>query len=73
MKLKSSDSEIEKKFNLLGSDQFEVYMTPNELKELDIKYIFTINDLEKINTKEFKFEKIYELNGYKLYNFQVVK
>ena len=44
-----------------------VYLTPEEIKSLDVKYIFTVNNLEDFNTNNLKFEKIYEYNSYKIY------
>ena len=55
------------KFELLGPDYMNVYLTPEEIKSLDVKYIFTVNNLEDYNTDNIKFEKIYEYNSYRIY------
>ena len=58
--------EEEARFELLVVDSFKVYLPVNKLKDLDVKYIFTSNDLDKFNKNQnAKKEKI-SLN--KLYN-----
>ncbi len=67
MKLRKSNEEYEEKFELIQADAFNVYIEPQELKELNVKYIFTINELEKFDTEEIKFVKLYDYNNYKIY------
>ena len=57
----------EAKFELLYPDSFKVYIPINTLKELNVKYIFTGNDLENIATDEIKFNKIYDEYGVRIY------
>lgn len=67
VKLRNSEKEYEEKFKLIQSDVFDVYIVPQDLKDLNVKYIFTINELEKFNTNNIKFEEIYSYNNYKIY------
>ncbi len=48
------------KFRLIQPDLFEVNLTQKDLETLDVKYIFTIHELEG-------FEKIYENHSYKIF------
>lgn len=57
----------EAKFELLYPDVFKVYIPINTLKDLNVKYIFTGNDLEKMTTNEVEFNKIYDEYGVKIY------
>ena len=67
IKIRNNDNMPAEKFELLGPDYMNVYLTPEEIKSLDVKYIFTVNNLEDFNTNNLKFEKIYEYNSYKIY------
>jgi len=62
----------ETKFELLYPDAFKIYLSANKLKELDVKYIFTVNDLKKFENQNINFENIYENYGVKIYkvNYQ---
>lgn len=58
----------ENKFELLRKDVFNVYVTTDKLEIMNVKYILTLNDLEKYNTEKVKFSKKYEDNlKYKIY------
>lgn len=70
IKLRGSRDEYEEKFELIQADVFNVYIEPQELKELNVKYVFTINELEKFDTEDVKFEKIYDYNNYKIYKIK---
>lgn len=65
--LVDSEEKISEKFNLIQTDVFEVYLLPSELKELEIKYIFTPNQLEKYSNTECNFNKVVDVNGYNIY------
>lgn len=67
IKLVETEDEYEEKFELKHVDNFSVYVVPNELKELDVKYILTPNELEKFNNDVVNFEKIYSNYGYQIY------
>ena len=55
------------KFELLYPDAFKIYLPVDKLKELDIKYVFTSNDLEKFKNEEIDFENIYEKYGIRIF------
>ncbi len=50
----------QEKFKLIQPDLFEVNLTKKDLETLEVKYIFTIHELEG-------FEKIYENYSYKIF------
>lgn len=54
------DENIQEKFTLVQADLFEVKLSSKDLKTLDVKYIFTVNELEG-------FEKLYEYEQYKIF------
>lgn len=70
IKIRKDESEYEEKFKLLNSDAFDVYLLPEELEKLDVRYIFTVNELEKFNTDEITFEKVHEYNQYKIFKIK---
>lgn len=70
IKIRKEESEYEEKFKLMNSDAFDVYIVPKELEKLGVKYIFTVNELEKFNTDEITFEKIYSGYGYSIYQIK---
>lgn len=59
MKIVSNNEEIENKFELISADSIKVYVTPDDLKEMNIKYIFTVNIMETFNNENQTFELIY--------------
>ncbi len=67
IKLVDNDDQISEKFELLNADAFKVYLTQNDLEVLEVKYIFTPNELEEYNSEECVFTKIVEVNGYNIY------
>lgn len=71
IKIRKEESEYEEKFKLMNSDAFDVYILPKELQKLDVKYIFTVNELEKFDTDGITFENIYEYHQYKIYKINV--
>ena len=64
IKLRKNEKDYEEKFVLTGPDTFDVYLVVKELKELGVKYIFTIRQLEGFSTDNINFEKIYFYNNY---------
>ena len=62
----------EDKFVLLNPDSFKVYLTAEELKTLEIKYIFSINKLEQFNTENIKFNQIYNYENYYIYKIELL-
>lgn len=57
----------EARFELLVQDSFKLYLPVNKLKDLDVKYIFTVNDLEDYENENINFEKLYENYGVRIY------
>ena len=55
------------KFILLGPDNIEINLTIEDIKKLNVKYIFTSNDLLKYNNNNFNIEKIYKYKEYCIY------
>ena len=70
IKLVKDDKDIKEKFELQTPDSFKVYITPHELKELNVKYIFTINQLEQYNSENIEIKLIYEFDNYKVYKIE---
>lgn len=65
--IKDNEEVKENKFELLNADTFKVYLTLEDLKTLEIKYIFTTNNLEQFNTEKIKFDKIFNYEKYNIY------
>lgn len=54
------ESYITDKFVVAGiGDKFELYITPDELKEMNVKYIFTVMVMEDFRSDTLDFELIY--------------
>lgn len=60
-------NEEKARFELIVQDAFKFYLPVNKLKDLDVKYIFTVNDLEKFKNENVNFEKLYEEYGVRIY------
>ena len=67
MELVENEDQISDKFVLLSTDSFKVFVTPEELKEMNIKYIFTIRVMEDYNSEKQEFDLIYNENNYHIY------
>lgn len=67
VKIEKEQKNIKEKFVLTFADAYTVYLIPNELKTLEVKYIFTTNDLEKFTTNEVQFQKKWSNETYKIY------
>ena len=65
--LYKTDKEIEEKFSLIAADMFRVNLSTNDLETLDVKYIFTSEDLNDFDTEEVDFEEVYNNYGYRIY------
>ncbi|MNT45633.1 hypothetical protein D3C72_1822290 [compost metagenome] len=62
------------RFELARKDVVYSYMTVDKLKIMDVKYILTINDLEKFSDDNVKFKKLYEDDlAYKIYEVKYIK
>ena len=59
--------DISEKFILLSKDSIQVFITPEELEKLNIKYIFTVRVMEEFETENLSFELIYNENSYHIY------
>lgn len=67
MELVESEDQITNKFELISTDSFKVFVTPEELKEMNIKYIFTVRVMEDYNSESQEFNLIYNENNYHIY------
>lgn len=63
MELTENDNEVQ----LLYPDSIKIYLTPVKVKELGVKYIVTVRELEKYDTGTVTFEKIYDEQGLFIY------
>ena len=72
-KIVESDEDIEAKFKLTLQDSFTVYLTNNDLNTLNVKYIFTINELDKFNSDTIKYVKLKDIQNYYIYKVEYVK
>lgn len=71
MILVESDEQIEDKFKLESTDSILVYITPEDLKEMNIKYIFTVGVMENFNNENQEFELIYnDAHNYHIYKIK---
>lgn len=59
--------DIQEKFVLLSPDKMQVFVTPEELKQMNIKYIFTVRVMEDFENQNFDVELIYNENTYHIY------
>lgn len=58
---------ISDKFVLLTNDKIAVYITPDELKDMNVKYIFTVRVMEDFKNENIDFDLIYNENNYHIY------
>lgn len=66
MEIKNKE-DITDRFVLKETDKIEVYIAPEELKQLNIKYIFTIRVMEDFDDENQSFELIFNENNYHIY------
>lgn len=62
-----SEKDYEEKFYLNQPDTFSVMLLPEDLKTLDIKYVATIQMLDKYNTDEIRFQVVGSSAGIIIY------
>lgn len=62
-----NEEDIQEKFELLSPDRIQVFVTPEELKQMNIKYIFTVRVMEDFENENFDVELIYNENTYHIY------
>ena len=55
------------KVEILFGDAIKLYLTPEKVKAIGAKYILSTESLEKFNTENVKFQKIYEEQGIDIY------
>lgn len=55
------------KFVLIAPDTYRIYLTADELKTLDIKYIFTVRIMENFENDNVSFELLYDVDTYRIY------
>ena len=63
-------NETNTTFNLTSQDSFLVNFNVNDLEKLNISYILSPNDLEKLSNENVTFEKISEPSIYKIYHLK---
>ena len=63
-------NETNTTFNLTSQDSFVVNFNVNDLEKLNISYILSPNDLEKLSNENVTFEKISEPSIYKIYHLK---
>lgn len=54
-------------FELVYADLFQLNITPEMMRELDVKYVLSGTQLESLSTDEITFENIYWWNGFYIY------
>ena len=69
----ADESMISEKFEQVAPDIFRLYITPDELKDLNIKYIFTVRVMEDHNDENHTFDLIYNENNYHIYKVNYAK
>lgn len=62
-----NENDITEKFILEGKDKIKVYITPEELEQMNIKYIFTVRVMEEFENENQNFELIYNEKNYHIY------
>lgn len=55
-------------FELWHANSIKLHLNINDLKKLNISYISSKGNLEKLSNEHVKFDKIYQENGYKIFN-----
>ena len=67
------ENDMLDKFVLLGLDCFKINMTVDDILKLNIKYIFTIKNLDEFNNDKINFEKLYycKTKNFDIYIYKV--
>lgn len=60
-------TEKTNKVELLYQDAIKLYLTPEKVKELGIKYVVTTRDINDFDTEKVDFEQIYNEQGVSIY------
>ena len=60
-------TENKNKVELIYQDSIRLYLTPEKVKELGIKYIVSTRDIEEFDTKTVDFEQIYSEQGVSIF------
>ncbi len=71
IELVPNENMISEKFVQVAPDIFRHYITPKDLKDLNIKYIFTVRVME--NDENQTFDLIYNENNYHIYKVNYIK
>ena len=61
------EKEPVEKFVLISPDTYRVYITADELKTLNIKYIFTVRIMENYENDNVSFDLLYDVDTYRIY------
>ena len=61
------EKEAPEKFVLISPDTYHIYITADELKTLNIKYIFTVRIMEEFDNENVAFDLIYDVDTYRIY------
>ena len=67
IKIWNSDEDYKDKFELIKLDYFSVNLVPEELKKLNIKYVFSVDAIDKYNTEHINFVQLFSHNGFSIY------
>ena len=60
-------TEEESDINLIQMDTYKINLNLNKLKDLDVKYVYSIRELEQYNNLSINFEKVYYEDGCYIY------
>lgn len=63
----------ENKIEMIYKDSIKLYLTPDKVKALGVKYIFAIRDLEQFDTEEVDFKQMYQEQGVSIYQVNEAK
>ncbi len=58
---------VAERFVLAAPDKINIYVTADELKLMDIKYVFTVRVMENYKNENVTFDLIYNENNYHIY------
>ena len=60
-------TEATNKVELMHQDAIKLYVTPDKVKELGVKYIVSTRDIEELDTENVDFVQIYNEQGVSIY------
>lgn len=61
------EKEAPEKFVLVAPDTYRIYITADELKTMNIKYIFTVRIMENYENENVSFDLLYDVDTYRIY------